>query len=143
MGDGRLDEIEMAVVLRTVFEFVNVKIFEMVFTLKSVLSRPALSNLLKQHVAFRSMPMATGRFGAVVAQRVIRKRPSLQMPMSRLSVRSADFCSIPFDQRADSRVAVHCLEHLQAGAVQANDGKVVIERRKPPFVGMMLIGDQI
>ena len=40
-------------------------------------------------------------------------------------------------------MAVHSLEHLQAGSVQSHNRKVVIERGKPPFVGMMLVGDQI
>jgi len=65
------------------------------------------------------------------------------MPLPRLSVRSADFCSIPFDQRPDGRVAVHRLEHVEAGTVQSNYRKVVIQRCEPPFVGTMLIGDQV
>ena len=65
------------------------------------------------------------------------------MPLPRLSVRSADFCSIPFDQRPDGRVAVHRLEHVEAGTVQPNYRKVVIQRCEPPFVGTMLIGDQV
>lgn len=40
-------------------------------------------------------------------------------------------------------MAIHSLEHLQAGSVQSHNRKVVIERGKPPFVGMMLVGDQI
>jgi hypothetical protein len=63
------------------------------------------------------------------------------MPVSRLSVRSADFSPIPFHQGADGGVTVHGLEHLQASAVYSHDGKIVIEWRKPPFVGMMLIGN--
>src|SRR6478609_1965332 len=106
----------MPVVSGAVFKFVNVKIFEVIFTFKAALSRPAFSDLLKQHVPFGLMPVATGRFGSVVTERIIGKGPALQMPLPRLSVRPAHFRSIPFNQSADGRVAVHRLEHVETGA---------------------------
>jgi hypothetical protein len=65
------------------------------------------------------------------------------MPLPRLPVRPANFRSIPFNQGADGRVAVHGLEHFETRAIDSNDRKSVVERRKPPFVGVVLVGDQI
>src|SRR5262249_29291445 len=57
--------------------------------------------------------------------------------------RPADFRSVPFNQRANGRVAVHRLEHIQAGPVQPHDREIVVEGGKPPLVRMMFIGDQV
>ena len=65
------------------------------------------------------------------------------MPLPRLSVRPTDFCSVPFNQCAHGCMAVHGLEHLETGSVYPHDGEIVVKRRKPPFVGTMLIGDQV
>ncbi len=65
------------------------------------------------------------------------------MPLSRLSVRSADLRSVFFHQCADRDVAVHRLEHFQAGAVEPHERQVVIERGEPPLVFVVLVGDQV
>ena len=65
------------------------------------------------------------------------------MPLSRLSVGSADLRPVFGHKRADCRVAVHCLQHLQPRAVQAHDWQVVIKGSEPPFVVVVLIGDEI
>src|SRR5690242_11998740 len=133
----------MVVVLRTILELVHMKIFQVLFAFESFLSRPAFTNLLKQHIPFGLVAMAARRFGAIVTERKIWKGPALQVPLSRLAVRSADFCSVLFQQSANGGMTIHRLEHLQAGAVQSHNRKVVVERSKPPFIRMMLVGDQI
>src|SRR5687768_9518828 len=40
-------------------------------------------------------------------------------------------------------MAVHGLEHLETGTVQSHNRKIVVEGSKPPFIGMMLIRDQV
>src|SRR5918994_1706871 len=65
------------------------------------------------------------------------------MPLSRLPVWAANSGPVPVDQGADGRVAVHGLEHLETSAVHPHNGEIVVERGKPPFIGMVLIGNQI
>jgi hypothetical protein len=40
-------------------------------------------------------------------------------------------------------MAVHRFEHLQTGAIESDERKVVVERREPPLVVTVLIGDEI
>jgi hypothetical protein len=40
-------------------------------------------------------------------------------------------------------VAVHGLEHLETSAVHPYNREIVVERGKPPFIRMVLIGNQI
>src|SRR4030095_5867598 len=65
------------------------------------------------------------------------------MPLPRLPVGAAHLRPIPLNQRADGRVAVHRLKHLKPGTVQPHNRQIIVEGRKPPFVGMVLIGDQV
>lgn len=60
-----------------------------------------------------------------------------------MPVRPTDLRAILFNERADSCMAVHCLEHIQTGSVQPDERQVVIERGKPPFIWLMVIGDEV
>lgn len=66
-----------------------------------------------------------------------------QVPLSRLSVRSANAGAIFLKQCSDGDVAVHGIQHFNAGPVQSNQRQVIVERGKPPFVFVVLISDKI
>jgi hypothetical protein len=99
--------------------------------------------LLEEQIPLGLMTMAARRLCAEIAQRVGGQSPMFQMPLPRLSVGSADLRPVFGHKRADCRVAVHCLQHLQPRAVQAHDRQVVIKGSEPPFVVVVLIGDEI
>lgn len=65
------------------------------------------------------------------------------MPPAWLSVRSTHARAIFFEQGADSRVTVHCFQHFKTDAIDSHDREVVVERGEPPFVFVMLVGDEI
>src|SRR5262245_10282256 len=96
MRDGRLDQVEMLVVFGAVGQFMMVKIFEVILSFKAVPPGPAFSDLLQENVPLRLVPMAPGRLGAKVTQGIVRGCPALKMPLARLAVGTADFCSIFF-----------------------------------------------
>src|SRR4026207_946858 len=65
------------------------------------------------------------------------------MPLPWLTVRPTDFVLVLFHERPDRRVAVHRPDGCQPDAIQTHDWQIVIERGKPPFVFVVLIGDEI
>ena len=87
--------------------------------------------------------MASWWVSAEIAEGIVGRGPSSKMPGSRLPVRPADLRAILRNERPDRCMAVHCLEQVQAGAVQPDERKVIIKRSQPPFVWLVLIGDEI
>ena len=65
------------------------------------------------------------------------------MPLARLPIRSTDARAVFFQKGADSRMAVHGLEHFQAGSIDSHERKIVVERGEPPFIFVVLVGDEI
>ncbi len=78
--------------------------------------------------------MASWWVRSEIAEGIVGRGPAFEVPGPWLPVRSADFRAELFNEHTDRRMAVHGLEHIQAGAVQPDERQVVIERSKPPFV---------
>src|SRR5215469_3450286 len=89
------------------------------------------------------MSVSARRFCTEVTERVGGKGPALEVPLARLSVRSADAGAVFLKQRIDGKVAVHRLHHLQTGTIESNQRKIVVEWCKPPLVVGVLIGDKV
>ena len=106
-------------------------------------TRPPFADLLQKSIPLGFVSVASWRGRSEIAEGIIWSSPSFKVPGSRLPVRPTDLCAILFNERTDSRMAIHCLEHIQADAVQPDERQVVIERGKPPFVRVMVIGDEV
>ena len=65
------------------------------------------------------------------------------MPFARLAVRAAYFRSIFLKEGSHRNVAVHRSQHFDTRLVEPNKRIGVVERSEPPFVIVMLIGDEI
>src|SRR5262245_61108442 len=65
------------------------------------------------------------------------------MPPTRFTIRPAHFSSVFFKKRADSGVAVHRFQHFKAGAVESDQGKVIVERREPPLIFLVLVSHEV
>jgi hypothetical protein len=65
------------------------------------------------------------------------------VPLAWLAIWPADLRSVLFHQCTHGCVAVHCLQHVKTGAIQSYDGQVVIKGGEPPFVVVVLIGDEV
>ena len=72
----------------------DMEILEVFLALEVLLAGPALTNLLQKQIPLGFVPMAAGRFGAEVANRIIGSRPTLQMPGAGLAVRSANLIAV-------------------------------------------------
>jgi len=107
MGDGRFDQVEMAVVLAGVGQFMKVEILQVFLALEPFLSRPAFTNLLQQDVPLRLVAVAARRFSAIVTEGIVGGGPPFEVPLSWLAVGSADLASVLFQQSADGDMTVH------------------------------------
>ena len=115
----------------------------MLFAFEPILARPAFTDLLEQDIPLGVVSMASWWVRSEITEGIVRRGPSFKMPGPWLPVRPADCRAVLFNEHTDRRVAVHGLEHIQAGAVQSDERQVVIERRKPPFVEVRVIRDEV
>ncbi len=143
MRDGGFDQVEVAVVFGALRQFMMVEIFQMLFAFEAFLPGPAFADLLEQDIPLGLVPVAARRFGAEVAEGIVRGRPAFQVPLTGLTVRPADSGAVFFKQGADGDMAVHRLQHFDAGRVEPDQREIVVEGREPVFVFAMLVCDKV
>src|SRR5207249_10955254 len=87
--------VEVAIAFR---DLVEMKFGQMFLALETLLTGPALPDLLQEEVPFGAMPI-TGRWNrAEIAEGIAGQRPSLQVPASRLSIRTANPFAVFLEQ---------------------------------------------
>ncbi len=89
------------------------------------------------------MPVTTRRFHPEIAEGITRCSPPFQVPSPCPTVRVADFCAVLFEQCLDRDVSVHDSQHFRTVTVEANQRHIIVERGKPVFVVLVLVGNQI
>src|SRR6185437_11419475 len=111
----------MTVIFFALGEFVTVEFFKVLLAFEPFPTRPAFADLLQKSIPLGFVSMASWRGRSEIAEGIVWGSPSFKVPGSRLSIRSTDLRAILFNEHTDSRMAVHGLEHIQAGAVQPDD----------------------
>ena len=115
----------------------------MLLALEPFPTRPTITDLLQKGIPLGVVSMASWRVRSKIAEGIVGRGPSFKVPGPRLPIRPADLRAILVNEHTDRRMAVHCLEQVQAGAVQPDERQVVIKRGNPPFVWVMVIGDKV
>src|SRR5579885_737679 len=114
MRHGRLDGVEVSLTLRNLAQM---KFGKMLAAFKLFAARPAFPDLLEQQVPLRSVAIAARRFGSVIAERVRGEGPSFEVPLPRLTVRSADPFPESLEQTGDGLMAIDCRQQLEADSI--------------------------
>ncbi|MER3422282.1 MAG: hypothetical protein C4293_02655 [Nitrospiraceae bacterium] len=85
----------------------KMEIRQMVRSLESFVSRPAFPDLLQKQVPFGTMPVAARRLRPEITQGIGRERPTLQVPLPGLAVRTTDPFAESVQERPYRGVPVH------------------------------------
>ena len=140
MGDGRFDDLEMAVM---VLNPLMMKRREVSFTFNRHVFMPVFTNLLQQQVPFGVDVVTTGRVRPEITQRIARQGPPFQKPPAGFPIRTADPLTELSEERLDRQPTVHGPQERGAHSVQPDHGQIFIKRRHPPFIRPMLVDHQV
>src|SRR6478609_8651414 len=111
----------MTVIFFAFGKFVTMEFFQVLLALEPFPTRPAFTDLLQKGIPLGFVSMTSRRVSSEITKGIVRHGPSFKVPGPWLSVRAADLQAILFHERTDSRMAVHGLDHVQAGAIQSDE----------------------